>query len=390
MAKAIKADAPQAPRSINGNDQRDSGNIKAMLGESRLLEPTVSQWHPEDDSGMDTTDNGQVKSADFVDHFAANKAKAEALLGLSPAPTSDDAEIPEVKTAPKTETAPKAKPKATDEIPEVKTTPETDTAETAAAATTSQSRKEMLSNLAAEKQRRQLENTLREERQKRAQIEQTLTKGSIREFAKARGMTKEQAMDELLMSLDGLDDAPTETPATPTVDPEVKVIKAKLEAMEAKEQAAQDQQLTSLVEAHTVNLDVPFLKAAKEVTLQDANGNPIKVPTRTAILTHAENLWKEAGSPQDQAARLSFLSKAAEEIDAALEEEHRPVLEAFQKRKAKAAPATTEAPKLVKKANVPAVGRKSGGGAAKPSDSELSMDFDERRAQIAARFGFGN
>jgi len=246
------------------------------------------------------------------------------------------------------------------------------------------SRKERIAGidgkLAAEKSRLATERALAEERQKRKELEATLQGTDVLAFARARGMTKDQAIDALL---DANDTAAAAGHAAP--DP-MKAINDRVANLEAREREVTRREAQSIVERVTSDMDIPVTRATKRVAVQGEDGRTEMMSGLELVTATARRLWEQAGSPDGGVA--SFLKEAAEKVEDTLINDQREVLEAYAAKKTAGGKAPPAAPK---RPAPPAVGRRTGAGggpSTAPEPIKLSDDQDERQRQIKARFGW--
>jgi len=232
-------------------------------------------------------------------------------------------------------------------------------------------RKDILANIGAEKARRALEAKLAETQ---AELK-ALREGSITELMRARGLTREQAMEKLVTEGVGA--------AAPVVDPDPErtALKAKVEALEAVAKRAEDEAVAKVVADHLVDVDVPLVKASKRVPVPQDNGTAVYRPVHDVIAELAEQLWIEEGKPSAaEKPRQAYIKPAAELLERALNEEFGPLIAAK-------AGKTDPAPKPAPKTPVPAVGKRGGPPVRPVADPYAGMDDYSRRLAIKREFG---
>lgn len=263
-------------------------------------------------------------------------------------------------------------------------------------------RRDILANIDTERAKRRLETQLREAGEKtnaaeaRAKVlEETLNSRSIIKIAKERGITRDQLMEEIVMKeaeWEAEDPAPAATAAAPEKaqpDPEKEEMKRRLAALERDKIEATDAQATAIVQSQLAPLDLPLVKASKRIAVPQDDGTVRYQTKEQVILAIAEKRWIDEGRPM-HVPRVDYLGPAAETLEEALQEEHAEMLAAHTARhgKAPAAPAQDPAPAATEKKRVPALGKRMSGGAQAPVPGNgLSLDPDERRAQVKAQFG---
>ena len=230
-------------------------------------------------------------------------------------------------------------------------------------------RKDLLANIGAEKRARALETQLAAERAKN----KTLTEGSIADAMKARGLTREQAMERLVLE--------ATTPVAVDPDPERTALRARVEELSRVAARAEDAEVAKVVAEHIAEVDVPMVKASKRVAVPQDNGTAVYKSTHDVIAELAEQLWIDEGKPPaSEKNRRDYIAPAAKLLEQALNEEFGPLLaaKAGKAEPAKAAPART----------VPAVGKR--GGPPRPatsSDPYAQLDEYSRREAIKRDFG---
>jgi hypothetical protein len=231
-------------------------------------------------------------------------------------------------------------------------------------------RKDILANIGAEKQRRALEAKLAETQ---AQLKK-FTDGSIAEVMRARGLTREQAMEQIV--LEGA--AGAAPPVDP--DPERTALKAKVEELSRIAAKAEDEAVAKVVNEHLEDVDVPLVKAATRIPVPQDNGTAVYKSKHDVIAELAEQLWIEDGKPSPaEKDRRSYIKPAAELLERALNEEFGPLI---------AAKAGKAEPKFVApKAPVPAVGKRGGPPVRQPADPYSGMDDYSRRLAIKREYG---
>lgn len=336
-------------------DARSNG-VRPLPGESRRQDPTESVWNDlqSDTGGPPTTEGAPVVDEGKVEGDKEQQIRAllnKQLVKDEPA-EGETAEEPETKTDEpvKTEVTEPAKP----------------------------TRRDMLGNLDAEKQKRKLERELKEERAARQTAEAAL-KGDLLAVARAKGLTKDQALNAIL-------EAPDSTPAAAiaAADP----INERLSRLEQRERDLNQRQALEVVETLTKDLDIPLVRASARIAVQDDKGVTRYLSGRELVLETAQQLWLDDGEPRDAQGRptgqTEYIRRAAAAAEEQLYEDDRPRFEAVIAKKAKAPAAAP-----VKKEAAPAVGRRTGGAGPKVSAGDgLPEDVDERRMAIKARMGW--
>ncbi len=229
-------------------------------------------------------------------------------------------------------------------------------------------RKDLLASIGAEKKARALEAKVAElQAQNKA-----LTEGTIADAMRARGLTREQAMEKLVLEGTGM--------AAADPDPERTALKAKVEALEKVAARAEDEAVAKVVAEHLAEVDVPLVKASKRVPVPQNDGTAVYRSTHDVIAELAEQLWIDDGKPSaTEKNRRDYIAPAAELLERALNEEFGPLLAAKGAKSEKAAPA---------KATVPAVGKR--GGPPRPAgnvDPYAGMDEYSRRLAIKREYG---
>lgn len=241
------------------------------------------------------------------------------------------------------------------------------------------SRKDLMANIASEKQRLGLEQTLKTERAERERLEKLVKSGSALQLLQARGMSREAALQELLENPEVAEDA---TP--PEKNPEVEELKTKVSQMEADNAAKAMKSALAYTESATKDLDVPLVRAAKKIPVPTDNGGVRMVSGHQLVMETAYALSREAGDADNPAI---YLKQAAELVEEQLAEEHKELLEAYEAKRGKK-PAEKE-PEEKKQAAPPALGKRMTGGTNKVvPGGGLPRDADERRQAVKERFGW--
>lgn len=400
MAKKGAAAAPAAPV-IQDSPIPVGGHDQTML--VPRPEPDTIQW-----SGKGTEvqpdNNGEVVAAPVPRApDEARDAKIRRLLRGEPDDAAKPAETAKTDVVP-TETAkPDAKPAEEAKVEE-------DGGEKPATAPAKvepkpSSRRDLLANLEAERQKRETEAALATSRQRIAELEAALRSkdeevkaaatADLYKIARARGLTREQALEAIIAAEEG--DAPPVVPAAkpekPAEDPVVAELRRKVEQMEARDREAQAIQAYANVAKAIEPVDAPVLKSVRTISMPmtDAAGNNIvqQMTKEAAVLTLAESMWRGDGEPK-AANKNDYLVRAAEVLNEAIEagevaasRDHRAGSAAAKApTKATAAAAATETEDAVA-----AVGtRMGGGGAPKSAGDGLPKDEHDRRAEIKRRF----
>ena len=176
----------------------------------------------------------------------------------------------------------------------------------------------ILERLKAEKARQAAEAVAAQERQRAAALEQELARfkgGSIGAKLAALGITTEAQRQELAEAiLLGKDIVlPDAAPAEKPVDQRVKELEQRLEA-ERNEKAAiaaqqMHQQKVGAIVKMTEDMDLGVVRAVEKIVgPRHADGNPAGMNLIAAV---AEQMWNEAGRPQNS---LAIVRKAAERV----------------------------------------------------------------------------
>lgn len=366
MAKR-SATARSAPSRMNV--QVDNGHVKTEPGEARIQEPSVTEWDPTGDPTKEAAppEDKRVPGA----HDTTTPARTEA--------PKDDADKQERIRKLLSNETPAAEETETEEKP-------AETEKPAAEPTKPTSRRDILANLGAERAKRSLEQQLKTEREARAEAERRaddatkmLKDGDLLSFARARGLTSDQAID-LLMNPKA-EAAKPEKP-TPAADTQTN---DRLTRLEQRERDLQRREALSVVEEETKELDIPVTRATSRVAVADENGRTRTMSGRDLIMETAQRLWESDGKPAGD--RRKYIKEAAPLVEEQLIADDKDRFEAYAKRgtvaaKPEAKPATT------KKPAVPSVGSRSGGSTAKVETPELPEDPDERRLAIKRRLGW--
>ena len=201
---------------------------------------------------------------------------------------SSTAEPVATETAPAEEAAKptpsKAKPEAEEAAPEEVTPAETPSAKEKAegeadtepvaanAAPNAERRKQIVESLAAERAKRSMEGQIAQEKARadaaekaRADFEALPLARKLAMVAEKHGMSVDDLKDRLLIGAEDVSDAP---PAPVKVDPETAALKAKVEALEKRDQAAeraaqqaQIDQAVNLVRTKLEKVDLPMVES---------------------------------------------------------------------------------------------------------------------------------
>jgi hypothetical protein len=234
-------------------------------------------------------------------------------------------------------------------------------------------RKDLLANIGAEKRARALEVKLAElQAQNKA-----LTDGSIADAMRARGLTREQAMERLV--LEGTQ------PAAVDPNPEMTAMRAEVARLKQIADRAEAADVAKIVTDHIADVDAPRLKSMKRIALPTDDGTAaVYKPTHELLAELAEQLWVEDGSPPaTYLERRAYLAPAAQKLEAALVEEYGPYV-------APAKPGINDqaAPSKPPFKQVPAVGKRGGPPRQSTSSDPYSgMDEYTRRLAIKREFG---
>jgi len=233
--------------------------------------------------------------------------------------------------------------------------------------------------VAAERAKLDIERQLGEERRKRQEAEAALS-GDLLSIARAKGITRDQALDLLMADPATLPDKPPEKPST---DPALNDRVAKLEQREAE---INRREAMTIVERLTEKMDIPVVRATRRVTVESSDGKTEVMSGLELVHATARRLWEQDGSPAGQ--QHAYVAKAAPLVEEQLIEDQRGVLEAYAaKRGAPAAAATP--PK--KPTPAPSVGKRTGGAAPRAGSNEAlpaNLEAEERREAVKARFGW--
>lgn len=267
-------------------------------------------------------------------------------------------------------------------------------------------RRNILDNLATERAKRSLETRLQEANQQKNAaearskvLEETLNSKSIASLAKRLGLTREQAMEQLVYAEEETDDttavaAPAAEAAKAAADPEKEELKRRLEALERTNRQATDAQAIAVTQGVLAPMDLPLVKAARRIPVPQADGTVVMMQKEQVILAIAEQRWIAEGRPM-HVDRRDYLAPAAETLEEALAEEHGPMLEAHAARSGKGGSQTQAAAQGESKPNgsaksVPALGKRMAPGPSAPAGEKLPLDPDERRRAVKARFGWAS
>lgn len=393
--RGAAAPAPSAPHVMKDSDIPIGGRDQFAV--VPRPEPDTIEW-----SGVGTEvqgdNNGEVVAASVPRApDEARDAKIARLLRGEPADTEKPAETAtsEAKAESTTEEKPAAEAKDDDSVktPVVKAEPP------------KVGRRDLLANLEAERKKRETEAELGNSRTKIAELEAALKSkddevkaaatADLYKIARARGLTREQALEAIIAAEEGDD-----TPVTPTAakaetkaeDPTIAELRAKVAKMEARDQEAQAIQAYATVTKVIEPLEAPTLKAVKTISMpmSDANGASIvqQMTKEAAVLTLAESMWNGDGKPT-AANKNDYLVRAAEVLNEAIESGE---IAASVDRRSAVPPVKSTAKSVataeVEEDAVPAVGtRMGGGGAPKSAGDGLPKDEHERKAEIKRRFG---
>ncbi len=368
-----KSPGPAARAAARVNVEVPSIGVKPAPGESRIQEPAEpTVWDPSSESQETAPPADRATPAvDDTGKPAAAPTDEDKAARIRKILNGGGGEEQEEET---TETE-EEKPKADDKPAEPAKPP---------------SRRDILAGLSAEKQKRVLENQLREERQKREDAERRAeaarrlaTEGDILSIAKARGLTTDQAID-LLMNppAEPRKPAPAAKPEDDTGE--------RLSRLEQREREVIKREALSVLDEVTKDLDIPVVRATTRVAVADSAGRTQVMTGRELVLATAQRLWEADGKPAGD--RRKYLAEAAPLVEQQLIDDDKERLEAYASKKnggAKPASDGKPAPKPApKKPPVPSVGTRSGGATEKHEPPALPDDPDERREAIKRRFGF--
>jgi len=372
MAK--RSPGPAAKAAARVNMPSDNSGVKPGPGEARIQEPTVTEWNPMEESQEAPPDDTKPPIDDAGKYAPpANAAEKEArirkaLFGDTEAADGDEAKDDTEQ--------PDDKP-AADAKPEPSKPP---------------TRGDMMANLRAEREKRTLENQLKEERaarkaaEERAEAARKLaTEGDILSIAKARGLTTDQAID-LLMNPPAEPTKPT-APAKPADD-----TNERLSRLEQREREVIRREALSVLDEETKELDIPVVRATTRVAVADGSGGTRVMSGRELVLATAQRLWEADGKPEGD--RRKYFKEAAPLVEEQLIADDKDRLEAYARKvggkpSGEAKPAAAKP--VAKKPPVPSVGSRSGGGAAEKQEAPpLPDDPDERRQAIKRRLGWGS
>lgn len=363
MAKR-SATARSAPTRMNVHV--DNGHVKAEPGEARIQEPTVTEWDPmegavetppEDKTVPKPDDDAPPARTEAPKDDADKQARIRKLL----------ANEPEADAEPEDKPAAEEKPRADEPAKPT-------------------SRRDILANLSAERAKRQLEQQLKDERAAREKAERDrdeatklLKDGDLLSFARARGLTTDQAIDLLMNPT-----AEQPKPAAPAVDP----INERLTRLEQRERDLLQREALARLEEETKELDIPVTRATSRVAVADGRGGTRVMSGRELVLATAQRLWEADGKPEGK--QREYIKEAAPLVEEQLIADDKERFEAYAKKNGikPAAAADKEKPAASKKPPVPSVGSRSGGATAKVEAPELPDDPDERRQAIKRRMGW--
>jgi len=370
-----RVESPSASKIPNARE----GGVRPAPGESRLQDPTVTDWNDlanPSEFGEQPPD-GVIPDEDHEERQAAQSAeekeqKIRALLGRQLGHTDDDGA---------------GAAGATDDGGETTETTEggeTETEEEPAAAASGAdekppSRRDLMASVDAEQKRLTLERELGNERQARRAAEEAL-KGGLLAAAKRQGLTKDQAIDLLLSDPN---EGTTPAPAANTPDP----VNERLTRLEQREREVNKREALEVVETVTKDLDIPVVRATARVSVPGADGRTVVMSGRELVLQTAQRLWENAGKPAGD--RKAFIAEAAPLVEAQLIDEQKEAFEAYAKKNGGGSSSASPTPKPKPKPTAPALGRRSPGPGARPAkEMKLPDDPDERRNAIKARFNF--
>lgn len=347
------------------NVKVDNGFTKPEAGESRIQEPTVTEWDPMEGTGETPPEDRSTPSIDDPN------------LGRStPTPPKDEAEKQERIRKLLSNDQEEEKPAETAAKPEP-----------AKEETKPASRRDILANLGAEKAKRSLEAQLKEERDKRVKAEQDaaaarklMSEADIREVAKARGMTTDQVID---MLLNPEAEATKPAQAAPQVDQQTN---ERLSRLEQRERELLQREALSRMDEETKELDIPVTRATNRVAVAQADGSTRIMSGRELVLATAQRLWEADGKPAGK--QREYIKEAAPLVEEQLVADDKERFEAYAK-KVGVKPAEGKPP--TKKPAVPSVGSRSGGATARQEEPPpLPDDPDERRLAIKQRLGWSS
>lgn len=246
-------------------------------------------------------------------------------------------------------------------------------------------RRETLSVLKLETQKRELETRLAVENAERKRLE---ADAAVPLAKRLKGMSQEEKdlALELLITGGDASDSPSPAVAAAKLPPELEALQRQVDAMRAKleeqetvTQSARIQQAVVAVSEMTADLDVPLLHAygKSAVPLEGANG-------RTGyqlVLGTAHQLWEQSGK---RGSASDYVADAAARVEAYLDAGYAPAIEAGVKKRGAAATNTVPTPKTSQPA---ALGKRT---AARPAEvsNDLPMNRAERDAQIKKEMGW--
>jgi len=370
---------------------------RAELVEPERMEADSYEWDPNAGREMPPDDTGIGTGAGV--EMAPNAERDDKISALLRGDgDAGKAEAPEGKEKPASEEVEGKDEPVAAKDGEAAEAAKDDTEKPVVVVSDKPTRRDILANVKAEREKRTLEASLKaaNDRAKAAEDRAAAVDGSLKtksllKLAMERGLTREQAVEALVLAEEDEVDAPAAQPAK--LDPVVAELKAKIEQMEqrdAQQQAAQANAGARLVVAETLRAldDVPLVMAAKTVTLHLSDGSIRHRPTSDAILEIAAQNWRADGSPAD-VDRKSYLAPAAAELEEKLRTDYGLTPEAYEAMKTKkAADVATEVDVKEVKPRVPALGKRmTPSSAPKDQSNGLSLDRDERDQQIKARFG---
>lgn len=347
----------------------DNGHVKPEPGEARIQEPTVTEWDPHDgDPGVKPED---ARVPDINDETVgrpvatppADEADKQARIRklLSNEERAAEEETEDQKPAPEA-----AKPAVSEPVKPA-------------------TRRDILANLGAERQKRTLEQQLKTERSTRERTERErddalklAREGDLLSIAKARGLTSDQAIDLLINPQAEQPKPAAAAPADQTNE--------RLTRLELRERDLNRREALAVLDDETKELDIPVTRATNRVAVADDKGRTTIMSGRDLIMATAQRLWEADGKPAGD--RRHYLKEAAPLVEETLINDDKDRFEAYAKRGGGTPAKPEPKPVVTKKAAVPSVGSRSGGATTKTETPELPDDPDERRQIIKRRLGW--
>jgi hypothetical protein len=325
---------------------------------SKNMEPGVIEWGKEEAT---TADTAVPRGADPE---AARTAKARAALMGDDATTEDDADEQEQTGQKSTQEVAAEGGQKSGQEPAAKP-----------------ARRDLFAKLEDERRKRGIEEELKSEQSKRRDLEKTVKEGSVLQLLQARGMTREQALEEMLTEPDGSVPVPK-----PQADPEVAGLKDKVSRLEAERASETMTRALEVVAKETADLDIPLVRAAKKIPVPTDNGGIRLVSGAKLVMETAHALWLQAGQ---QGGAAEYLKEAAQLVEEQLEEDNADLAAAYAAKKAPRVAKVEDKGDAPAKEKTAAVGKRmSAGSARETAASKLPMDADERRREVARRMGF--